>query len=277
MVAAMPADGPVSQPADRWREILRDRQVPETIRAAAPEQNWSLEPERFRWRPDDPAQLSHRPSRHRALEALPKRGVVLDVGVGGGGSSLGLAKKVELIIGVDRLPTMLDSFEASARAAGVAARSVLGTWPAVADQVEVVDVAVSHHAVYGIARGIHHRLDGTRPSPGRPRALDRLPAGRLRPLWKAFHGIDRPDHRPAEEVEAVLVAMGLGVERVEAVVPPRVPDVVPESVAFARRRLYVGPECDAEIAEFLRTEPPEEHEVVALWWSGAAVEVGPTR
>jgi len=76
--------------------------------------------------------------------------VVLDVGVGGGGSSLGLAKKVELIIGVDRLPTMLDLFEASARAAGVAARSVLGTWPAVADQVEVVDVAVSHHAVYGI-------------------------------------------------------------------------------------------------------------------------------
>ena len=64
--------------------------------------------------------------------------------------------------------------------------------------------------------------------------------------------------------------MGLPVEREDALVAPRTPHLTPESVAFARRRLYVGPERDAEIAEFLRAQGPEEHRVAALWWPGTA-------
>lgn len=97
-----------------------------------------------------------------------------------------------------------------------------------------------------------------------------FPQARLSPLWEAFHGVERPDHQVADEIEAVLVAMGVDVEREDAVVPATVTEVTPESVAFARRRLYVGPERDREIAEFLRRLPPAEQQVVALWWPGAA-------
>jgi hypothetical protein len=68
----------------------------------------------------------------------------------------------------------------------------------------------------------------------------------------------------------VLQAMGVAVEREDMVLPARAPDVTPEFVAFCRRRLYAGPERDAEIEAFLRAREPQEHKVVALWWPGAA-------
>jgi len=271
MVGGMVAQDAAPRPADGWRGILADRQIPQSIRDKAPEPEWSLEPERFRWRPDDDRQRAERPSRRRALEALPDDGSVLDVGVGGGASSLGLATKAGSITGVDRLPEMLQSFEASGRAAGVEVRTVLGAWPDVADQVEPADVVVSHHAIYGVAE-----LEGfitAMTTHARHRVVlevsEHFPQSRLLPLWKRFHGFDRPDHRAADEVEAVLVSMGLAVEREDAVVPPRAEEATAESVAVARRRLYVGPERDAEIAEFLRAQRPEEHRVTALWWPGA--------
>lgn len=92
----------------------------------------------------------------------------------------------------------------------------------------------------------------------------------LDPLWKAFHGIERPDRLVADEAEAVLASMGLDVRREEIVLPPRVQAVTPELVAFARRRLHVGHDRDPEIAEFLRQRTPQEQTVVALWWPGQA-------
>jgi hypothetical protein len=272
MVAGMTTQQASSRPADRWRRMVAERALPQSIRDQAPEREWSLEPERFRWRPDHDRERMDRPSRRRALEALPDGGSVIDIGVGGGASSLGLAAKAGVITGVDRLPAMLASFEESGRAAGVATRAVLGAWPDVAGDVEPADVVVSHHAIYGVTE-----LEGfltAMTEHARRRAVlevsEHFPQSRLRPLWKAFHGVDRPDPRVADEVQAVLVAMGLPVEREDAVVPGRGPDLTPEAVAFARRRLYVGPERDAEIEEFLRALGRDEHRAAALWWPGSA-------
>ncbi len=260
------------RPADRWRELVRQRAIPQAVRDQAPEPEWSLEPERFRWRPDDAAQQAPRASRARALEALPEGGSVLDVGVGGGASSLGLASKAGAITGVDRLPAMLESFAASARGAGVEARTVLGTWPDVAAEVEPADVAVSNHAVYGVAEleDFITALTGHARRRVVMEVSTHFPQSPLGPLWARFHGIERPDPPVADAIEQVLRAMGLAVEREDSVVLPRVAGVTPESVAFARRRLYVGPERDEEIADFLRRLGTEEHRVVALWWPGAA-------
>jgi SAM-dependent methyltransferase len=272
MVAGVTSDEAWSRPADRWRRMVADRAVPESIRDQAPEREWSLEPERFQWRPDDERERGDRPSRRRALEALPDGGSVLDIGVGGGASSLGLATKAGLITGVDRLPAMLASFEESGRAAGVATRAVLGAWPDVAGEVESADVVVSHHAIYGMTE-LESFLTAMTEHARRRVVLEvseRFPQSRLLPLWKAFHGVERPDHRVADEVEAVLVAMGLPVEREDAVVAGRRPGLTPDAVAFARRRLYVGPERDAEIEEFLRALGPDEHRAAAMWWPGTA-------
>ena len=272
MTGFIPSTNAATRPGDRWREIVGQRAMPEAIRDAAPEREWSLEPERFRWRPDDDRERMERPSRRRAIEALPEGGSVIDVGVGGGASSLGLASRAGLITGVDRLEGMLESFLASAAEAGVAARAVLGTWPDVAAEVEPADVVVSHHALYGI-RGIEEWVAALTARARRRVVLEvshHFPQSRLLPLWKRFHGVDRPDPLVADEVEAVLRSMGLAVEREDAVVPGRTPANDADAVAFARRRLYVGPERDDEIAEFLAALPADEHTVATLWWPDEA-------
>lgn len=99
---------------------------------------------------------------------------------------------------------------------------------------------------------------------------DRSPLSALDSLWRSIHGLDRLAWSVADELQSVLVAMGLGVEREDMLLPPRVMEVTPAMVAFSRRRLYVGPDRDAEIEHFLRTRTPQEHRVVALWWPGSA-------
>jgi cyclopropane fatty-acyl-phospholipid synthase-like methyltransferase len=226
----------------------------------------------FRWRPELEAGQPERPSRRRALEVLPEGGSVLDVGVGGGASSLGLASRAGLIVGVDLLPDMLDQFEASGREAGVATRAVCGTWPEVADQVQPVDVAVSHHAIY-VVQDIESFLTAL-TAKARHRVVIEVsthpPLIRFNPMFRAFHGFERLDWPVADEAHAVARAMGLDVEREDLALPPRTREVTPEFVAFARHRLHVGPERNTEIEEFLRNLKPEGETVVALWWPGTA-------
>jgi hypothetical protein len=192
--------------------------------------------------------------------------------VGGGASSLGLVPRAGLIVGVDPLKGMLESFEDSARAAGVATRTVLGTWPDVAGEVGPVDVAVCHHAMYRVAEIEDFVTAMTVRARNRVvvELSARSPLAAFDPLWKTIHGIERPEWSVAEEAQAVLVAMGLALEREDVLLPPRVQEVTPQLVAFTRRRLYVGPERDDDIERFLRAREPQEHRVVALWWPGAA-------
>lgn len=266
------ADDPELRPADRWRRGVEAWLVPEAILDQAPEPAQALDPEMFRWRPEEDAAKPVRPSRRRALEALPEGGSVLDVGVGGGASSLGLVPRAAVITGVDQLEGMLASFEESARRAGVTARPVHGRWPDVAGEVEPADVAVCHHAVYGVAE-IEPFLAALTAAARHRVVLEvgtRLPLIGLNPLWRAFHGFERADRPVADEAEAVLRSMGLSVEREDMVLPPGPNDVTPERVTFTRRRLCVGPERDAEIAQFLEELPPLEMQVAALWWPGSA-------
>lgn len=260
------------RPGDRWRRSLKAAAPPPSVVDGGTGPGWTLEPERFRWRPEVDAQQPVRPSRRRALEALPQGGAVLDVGVGGGASSLGLVPRAGHITGVDRLEGMLESFRASATAAGVAVRAVLGTWPEVAGEVEPADVVVCHHAMYGVEE-VEEFVTALTARARRRVVLELSalpPMAGLDPLWRAIHGVDRPEHRVADDAEATLVAMGLPVAREDVVLPPRTLEVTPETVAFARRRLHVGEERDAEIAELLRARGPREQRVVALWWPGEA-------
>ena len=246
--------------------------MPRAILDRAPEPEAPLDPELFRWRPDEDATQPVRPSRRRALEALPEGGTVLDVGVGGGASSLGLVPKPGLIVGVDPLEGMLESFRASGRAAGVATRAVLGTWPDAADEVESADVVVCHHAVYRVAElaAFVDALTARARSRVVLEVSSQPPLPGLGALWKAFHGIERPDWPVADGAEAVLRSIGLAVEREDAVLAPHQREVTPGFVAFVRRRLCVGADRDPEIEAFLRDREAKEHTVAALWWPGAA-------
>lgn len=261
-----------SLPGDAWREAIRLRATPEPLLAGAAEGRPALEPERFRWRPDFDATQPIRPSRVRALEALPDGGSVLDVGVGAGASSFGLVGRAGLITGVDRQRDMLDLFEQSGRALGIRVRAVLGSWPDVAADVEAADVAVCHHAMY-FAEAIEDFLHGLTAHARRRVVVEvsaHPPLTRLNPLWESLHGLSRPDWLVGDALQDVLGRLELDPQREDMVLPARPHEVTPEFVAFVRRRLYVGPERDPDIEDFLRSLPPQPETIVALWWPGSA-------
>lgn len=201
---------------------------------------------------------------------------MLDVGVGGGRASLSLVPPASLVVGVDQSADMLAVFSEAASSLGVARQTVQGRWPDVAGAVPVCDVVVCHHVFYNVsdlapfARALTDHA--------RRRVVVELtaqhPTANLNPAWRALHGIERPTRPTAADAVAVLEEMGLpvgfeaGEREIAAAGSARDRAAV---VAFARRRLCVGPERDAEIDALLGPDSasPSRH-VVTIWWDGRA-------
>jgi 2-polyprenyl-3-methyl-5-hydroxy-6-metoxy-1,4-benzoquinol methylase len=260
--------------AERWRRALGEWAIPQQILDQATESPWHHPPKLFARRAEQALDEAPRPSRLRALEALPDGGTVLDVGVGGGAASLPLAPPAGLVIGVDSGEGMLEAFTRAADQRGVASRAVAGSWPAVAAEVPLADVVVCHHVFYNVADLVPFAAALT--DHARRRVVVELsgdhPTSNLNPLWMALHGLERPSAPVAEDAAAVLAEMGLAVG-FEAFERPwhRQDDDRPEMVAMLRRRLCVGPERDAEIDAFLDRETASPlRRSVALWWDGTA-------
>ena len=243
--------------ADRWREQLAAWAIPDEIVANAPESPWGFATECFRRRGEAAPDPEPTPTTRRALEALPEGGTVLDVGVGGGATSLPLAGRAGSIVGIDQQADMLDGFLANAAAAGVEARAVTGTWPDAAADVEPADVVVAGHVFYNIpelepfARALdaHARrrvvLELTGAASARLDARPVAPIPRSRTARRADGGRRR----------AVLGDLGLAADRDERVVAGGL-----GSGGFARRedaihsirkRLCLPADRDPEIAEAL--------------------------
>jgi SAM-dependent methyltransferase len=215
-------------------------------------------------------------SRRRAAEAIPEGGSVLDVGVGGGRASLSLVPPAALVVGVDSDADLLATFAEGASRLGVAYEAVAGKWPHVADQVAPQDVVVCHHVVYNVADLVPFAQALT--DHARFRVVVELtvqhPAANLNEAWRVLHGIERPSRPTAGDAIAVLGEMGLKVtaEATERDLTAAGHDRDrAQVVAFARRRLCVGPERDAEIDVLLGpdSESPSRH-VVTVWWPGQA-------
>ena len=261
--------------AAAWAGALAGWALPQEIVDGAPESPWCYPPAVFEWTPERAAaEAAETPSRRRAREALPEGGSVLDVGVGGGRGSLPLAPPAELIVGVDPSADLLAAFARAADRLGITHRTVHGQWPAVAADVEPGDVAICNHVIYNVPDLVPFAAALT------DHALRRVvleltaehPASNLNEAWRVLHGVERPSSPTAADAVAVLQEMGLDV-RVE--VGDRVLTPAGETradvVAFARRRLSVGPERDAEIDALLGPdfEAPLRR-VVTVWWDGTA-------
>lgn len=252
----------MARAAERWREELAGWAIPPQIEAAAQDPPWGFPPEMFRAEPDSP----DAPSRDVALAVLPDGGSVLDVGCGGGGAGLALVPPAALVTGVDDAPGMLESFATAAAARGVTAHTVRGTWPAVAAQVEPADVVVCHHVVYNVADLVPFAAALT--AAARSRVVLELtaehPMVASRPLWRRFHGLERPAGPTAELARDVLVEAGLSPQEQRWTRPPReVPRHV--YVELYRRRLCLPRGAEPEVdAALVATDRPRE--VVTLWW-----------
>jgi SAM-dependent methyltransferase len=255
---------------DRWREQLERWAIPAEIISAAPESPYGFPTELFRMRGQhatggaDPT-----PTTVRALEGLPDGGRVLDVGCGGGATSLPLAGRAGVLVGVDSQEDMLEGFLSNARAAGVDAEVVPGRWPDVADRVGPADVAVVGHVLYNVAN--LEPFARSLAAVARRRVVfeltERHPLHWMNDLWLRFHDLERPEWPTAQDALDALTELGLDpvIERWAA--PPAAGgfERKDDAVALVRRRLCLPPNRDGELTDALGSRLEERE---GLWSTG---------
>lgn len=269
----------LSQLLERWRSDLASWAIPEHITAAVTESPWVLPRTVFARRADRTAAAPAGASFQRAWAALDPPGSVLDVGSGAGAASLPLLPRCTELIAVDTEQDMLDMLAQRAAVTGRAARLVCGRWPAVATEAGRADVVTCHHVVYN-APDIEPFLAALTAAAGRRVVVEttaRHPLTSLSPLWLRFHGLVRPAGPTADDVLAILAAMGIEASSQRWPQPgARDYRSFDELVDVTRRRLCLAPDRAGEVAEALTetgTSPDRPvdfsqpgREVVSIWW-----------
>lgn len=272
------ASDPVTEPGKTWKRQLESWAIPQHILDRAEVAPWSHDPATFAVDDTiDPASPIH----EWAREMLPVNGgSVLDVGCGGGRSSIPLVPRASSIVAIDESPAMLARFAQAAEEVGVRHTEVNGRFPDVVRMSEAAghpmqpcDVVVCHHVLFNVA--------DLEPFVVSLTAMARLgvvvvvprrhPLSPWNPAWKHFWDLDRPDGPTSDDAVAVIRALGFDPEIVVVPRPPlaRQADDPRSLAASARRRLCLPAERENEIARWLTDNPPEfMREVVVVRWPG---------
>jgi SAM-dependent methyltransferase len=253
--------------ARRWRDDLAAWAIPPEILAAAPESPWIHPVEMFTVSDTVPDSPSHR----RAREAVPEGGSVLDVGCGGGRAGVALVPPAASVIGVDEQQAMLDRFVEAVGRVGASSRTVLGQWPAVADEVPEVDVAVCHHVAYNVADLAPFLLAlGTH---ARRRVVLELPVTHplthMAPYWRTFWGLDRPSGPTAQDALAVAREAGIDAQLeiwTDEAYSARASLTPEQQARFLRIRLCLPEDREADVAAAVAAAgPPDPPRTPTLW------------
>lgn len=268
--------------AARWRSDLESWAIPADILAAAPSSPWELPRELFlrraRHAATEPAGLSYR----TAMAALGDGGEVLDVGAGAGAAGLAVASATTHLTAVDADPAMLELLRGVAAEFEVAATTVEGRWPEVAATVPAADVVLCHHVLYNVPDLVPFLTALTEHA--RREVVVELTADHpltpLNPLWLRMHGIERPDHPTAGEVQAILLAMGINPQvHVWRRPSPEQFASTQEQLASTAARLCLPPERIPELVAVIAELDAEgdwgwtgggPRHVVVLNWHGSA-------
>jgi SAM-dependent methyltransferase len=266
----MSDDAGLADLAAEWREALTAWAIPDEILAQAPVSPWVHPPKMFRM-DLEPGHLPDTPSFAEAVAALGAGGSVLDVGCGGGRSSLPLGHLATHVTGVDAHEAMLEEFREAAGRLGIPCDTVLGRWPDVEALAPVADVVVCHHVAYNVGDIVPFL--GALTTHARRRVVvevtARHPQSSLDALWLRFWGLVRPTQPTGELLARVVGAMGYDPTVATSRRPPRRAAVDrAEQVAFVRQRLCLTPDRDADVDEALGADPALVlDEFVTIAWS----------
>jgi SAM-dependent methyltransferase len=264
---------------DRWRSDLAAWAIPDDITAAAEQSPWVLPREVFIRRASRVAAAPAGPSYERAWAALVPPGSVLDVGSGAGTASLPLLPRCTALTAVDSDAHLLAELANRAASSGVDLRLVTGRWPDVAVEAGEADIVTCHHVLYN-APEIEPFLTALTTAARRLVVVELTavhPLISLNALWQQFWGLARPAGPSADDVLAILAAMGLRASSQRWSRPGgRDYASFAELTDVTRRRLCLPPGRAAEVAEALTdlgVDPAHPvdlgssgREVVTIWW-----------
>jgi SAM-dependent methyltransferase len=268
--------------AERWREGLAAWAIPDDLVAAAGRSPWGHPVARFAARADHDLAAPGGASFEQARDGLTaaatsgRPATVLDVGAGAGAASLPLAPWATGVTAVDPSGEMLSAFQERAERVvpAVRWRTVQGRWPDAADEAGEHDVVVCHHVVYDVPDIAPFLAALT--AVARSRVVLEMPPEHpltwMAPLWRRFHGTQRPDRPTVDDLVAVLHESGVRSLTVERWVRAEHDTMSRQDrVALITRRLCLPPSREQEVAAALVTSPPPSmRRLVTLAWPGAA-------
>jgi SAM-dependent methyltransferase len=243
---------------ERWAEELAAWVIDPAILAAVPEPPYGFPPGLF-------GSGRGAAGTHEAVGGgLP--GTVLDVGCGGGAASLPVGAAE--LLAVDESAAMLGRYRAAAGSTPV--RTWCGRWPEIAGEVPAADVVVAANVVYNVPDLTPFLAALT--AHARKRVVVELtdvhPWTSLAPLWRHFHGQDRPEGPTVELFGEVLAELGIEAESTgwRRADLWRVADPA-DVLAFTRRRLCLPADRDPEIAAALtRLGDDRPPAATTFWW-----------
>jgi hypothetical protein len=267
-----------ADPLALWRDALAAWAIPEHILAAAPESPWLLPVELFARRVDAQFERPTGVALERVAEALPAAGAVLDVGAGAGAASLPV-KGAGSLIAVDEHPGMLVELASRAARLGLDTTTMTGRWPDVAPSVPAADVVVCANVLYNVP-DIGPFVLALHEHARRRVVLEitaRHPVSGLNPLWRHFHGVERPERPTWEDALAAIRTTGIGphaeIERRPAMSAAASFEAL---VTMTRIRLCLPSTRDGEVAAALvaRGADPAnpatwtlvDTDLAVLWW-----------
>ena len=256
-------------PAEQWAAELAAWAIPQSILDQAPESPWLHDPAAFA---ADDTMARDSVSALRAIEALGGTGSVLDVGCGGGRSSLALVPPAFQITGVDSSSSMLSAFREGAQRLGAEVQGVEGRWPEVADRVGDADVVVCHHVLYNVSdiEPFVRALDAH----ARQRVVVELttahPQSVFAPAWWHFWAIHRPTRPTADQALETIRSFGFDAQLELGPRPPmaRAASDMTRQVPSLRRRLCLPADRDNEVERWLVANPVDagNRQSATIWW-----------
>ena len=261
----------LSRAAAAWRTDLDSWAIPDEILSQASEPPWVHPVAMFTVQQEIADSVSHRIAR----EGLSPGGSVLDVGSGGGRAAFALVPPAATVVAVDHQTEMLDAFAEAATARGVTHHEILGDWPDVADETPICDVVVCHHVAFNVA-DIVPFLEELNAHARRRVVLElpmTHPLSNMNPLWSRFWNLERPTSPTANDLHALTLAMGLDAHLelwTDETWGNRVQMPEEDRIRYARIRLCLGKDRDAEVAAaLLEQQDSLPRQVATLWWDVA--------
>ena len=269
-----------------WTDALDAWAIPPSILEAAPESPFGFPAELFVRRARRSVEGAEdgelTPTSRAAMEALGEGGSVLDVGVGGGATSLPLAERCTGLVAVDSQADMLEAIARLATERSIPVTTVHGRWPDVAPETPEADVVVCGHVAYN-APDLGAFVTALSTHARRRVVLElteRHPLSWMNDLWSRFHDVVRPERPTADDAFALCRALGFAVEREQRVDTEDAAgggfERRGDAVALVRRRLCLPAERDGEVAAALGSRlseldglwraGPRDQPVVTLWW-----------